>query len=301
MKNAVDTKRARELLRREVADSTRDVARLAEIAVERSAELRFALDSMRVAREEAARASEVKNAFLSLVSRELKTPLEAVEAHVGILGEVVALTPDAASHVHRIATAAARLGTVVDSLIEYARLESGRVRVRPEPTDLGGLLEGVVGDFRSRAQAKGLEVVFASATVLPLADTDPRLLRVVVANLVDNAVKFSQRGVVRVDLAFDAGEHQVRVSDAGVGISASSRAVLFEPFERFEQHGQTPGVGLGLAIVRHLARALGARLDLETRPGEGTTVLVAVRPNRVLESGTWPLEATGPRQDTARH
>jgi signal transduction histidine kinase len=137
----------------------------------------------------------------------------------------------------------------------------------------------VVEDFRPRAEAKKLAVILEAHDAHPIT-TDPRLLRVMLANLVDNAVKFTEAGEVRVDVAPATGAEgnhgalAVRVRDTGRGIPERSRGSVFEAFEQLDPVGgrHTPGIGLGLAIVRHVAAALGARIDLASRVGEGTTV-----------------------------
>jgi signal transduction histidine kinase len=106
--------------------------------------------------------------------------------------------------------------------------------------------------------------------------SDPELVRMVLTNLINNAIKFTERGEIVVCVEHDDGCHRVVVKDTGPGIPPEERTRIFEPFEHIEptRHKHTPGVGLGLALVREMASALGGRIDLESEPGRGSEFTV---------------------------
>jgi signal transduction histidine kinase/CheY-like chemotaxis protein len=233
--------------------------------------------SERTAREAAEEASRAKSRFLGMVSHELLTPLTSIRLQLDRLerpGREAAL-PDRERHiVGLISRAEQRLHDLVKILLEYTRLESGRLEVKAELVDVGELLRELIDDQQPRAQSKGLAL--ALTTPLPEAAggfrTDPRILRLIASNLVDNAVKFTDAGQVRVSLATEGDSLKLTVADTGRGIPPSEHGRIFDPFEQLEKaaNKHTPGVGLGLALVKRLAEALGGRIELWSQVGEGS-------------------------------
>jgi signal transduction histidine kinase len=180
--------------------------------------------------------------------------------------------------VRRMATASTRLHQLIDSILEYARLESGQLVTCCEPIDLLALAAGVVDELRPQAEGKRLSLVATPAADLPPLESDPRLVRLIVVNLVGNAVKYTERGTVRVTLSHAGNAHRLAVQDTGPGIPLDRQSFIFEPFEQLEPVRQkhSPGVGLGLAIVRELAEALGGRIELDSTVGDGSTFTVVL-------------------------
>ena len=213
--NAVATKRARDVLARALESSSTDLAGLAAQLVEERENLRLALDSTRAARQEAEGASSVKSAFLGMVSREILAPLTAVKAHAELLSRHGGLSDEARTSTERILSASAHLAEIMESLLVHASVRAGRLSVRSEPLELGKLVEKVVAGFAQRAERKGLALNVTTSGVLALATTDARLLTVVLTNLLDNAVKFSDKGAIRVEVGCDRHEHAIRIADAG--------------------------------------------------------------------------------------
>ena len=157
-------------------------------------------------------------------------------------------------------------------------MDSVGLAVRPEPVDLADLAAQVVEEVRPLAERKGLAVQLALESPLSLLHTDGQLLKIVLANLTSNAVKFTEAGSVAVKVGRREGVYRVAVEDTGPGISESERARLFEPFETLEPlvNKHVPGMGLGLALARRLASALGARLEVESAPGVGSSFAVTL-------------------------
>lgn len=277
--NLLEMKQARDVLRTELAVREGDAGRLAVELARRRRELATALASTRFAREHAERASAQKSALLHLVSHELRTPLSVLLLQLErVRRETTALSPRQAEAVARMRAAARRLSGLVDTLLEYARIESGRLTLAPEPFDAAEAAAEIVEELRVHAEQKGLAVELEAGGPLPLLVSDRRLLGVVLVNLLQNAIKFTDTGRIGLAVGASAAGHVFRVTDTGRGISADDQARIFEPFEQLERLARkhTPGVGLGLTLVREMVGALGGNLALASTPGLGSTFTVTV-------------------------
>jgi signal transduction histidine kinase len=280
-------RRARDLVRQELEDQAEDVERLAGELGRRKRELETALDAMRFAREQADRASTQKTTLLRLVSHELRTPLSAILLQVDRLRRDAAeLSPAHRDAVGRMRSATQRLGGLVESLLEFARMEAGRVTLEPETLDPARVAGEALEELRAQADAKGLALSGPPPGGVPPLETDARLLRLVLLNLLSNAIKFTETGSVAVSIVVEGDEHRIAVRDTGRGIAPVDQARIFEPFEQLEQIARkhTPGVGLGLALVREMVSSLGGRIGLESRVGEGSTFTV-ILPSRPPPAG----------------
>jgi signal transduction histidine kinase len=276
--NLAAMKRARDVLQVEIAEQAEDVGRLAEEVARRKRELQTALDSMRFAREQAERASAQKTSLMHLVSHELRTPLSALVLQLERLRRDEGSLDDRQRQVvERMRVSTARLVDLVESLLRFDQIQSGRLAARPEPFDLGRLAAEVTDEVRPQAEGKGLALEVAAPPDLPPLDSDPRLVRLVLVNLLGNAIKFTERGGVSVSVAAVPGAQRVLVRDTGRGIAPADLARIFEPFEQLETLARkhTPGVGLGLTLVRELVQALGGTVQVESAPGRGTDFTVS--------------------------
>lgn len=278
---------ARDLLRRELDTQSRDLEALARDLAARKRDLEAALDTARASRDEANRANRVKSDFLALVSHELRTPLSALLLQVDRLAQDPLPSARARTALPRLTAASQRLTALVEALLAHSRVASGRVEPRREPVDLGRMVEEVVWELRPLAEHKGLALRSRTPGVLAPVETDPALVRVVLANLVGNAVKFTLSGEVAVTVAGGAGDQAISVSDTGPGIPDAERDRIFEPFEHLDpiRAKHLPGVGLGLALVREICSALGARVELRSEVGAGSTFTVRFPVAPVERSG----------------
>lgn len=275
VRNLVRVKRAAEILQSELASREGDVVRLAEEARRKKRELEDALESVQIAREQAERASRAKTAFLAMVSHELRTPLSSMQL---VVDRLAGLDGGPVKSVARLKIAVDRLTELVESLLEHARIQSGSLRIAPERIDLAGVVSGLVEEIRPQAEVKRLAVDTHVPAEAPLV-SDPRLVRIVVANLLANAVKFTTHGGITVALDATDAELVLRVTDTGPGIDPADQARIFEPFEQLEpgRHKHIPGVGLGLALVRDIVQALHGTLRVDSQPGKGSTFEVRFR------------------------
>lgn len=277
--NLLVTKRAKDVLRGELASRETDLERLASELAGRKRELETAILTLRVARDHAEEASQQKTAFLGMVSHELRTPLTSVQLLVDRLqGATETLPPKLQSTVLRMSSAVARLSNLVESLLQYARFQSGRLSVEPRKTDVKAIVLEALDDVRVQAQGKGLALVFDEGTPSVEIESDPTLLRVILTNLLMNAVKFTDDGRVTTTLAAGPDGVALRVTDTGPGIAATEQAKIFDPFHRVEQVRNThvPGVGLGLSLVRDLVDNLGGTVTVTSDLGVGTTFEVTL-------------------------
>lgn len=286
-RDVTSRRRARDAVQRELAEHAADVERLADELARRRRELETALDAMRFAREQADRASAQKTSLLRMVSHELRTPLAALLLQVDRLRRDAAeLSPHHRDAVGRMRSAMTRLSSLVDSLLEYSRIETGRVTIVPARLDPAAVTAEVVQELQQHAAGKGLAVSCPEPGSSPTLETDPRLLRLVLFNLVHNAIKFTDRGSIAVSITVESGEHRFAVRDTGRGIALEDQARIFEPFEQLEAIARkhTPGIGLGLALVREMVGVLDGRITLESRPDAGSTFTVSL-PSRRKPAG----------------
>jgi signal transduction histidine kinase len=228
------------------------------------------------ARDDAQRTSQLKTRFLGMISHELRTPLTALCLQVERMQRNGAdLDCRHQESLERIAFSAGRLREMIETLLEYARIEGGHVVVNTARFDLSDSVQKTVDYHRDEAEQRGL-ILRCSAPEKPaIVFTDRRLVELVLSNLIDNAIKFTGEGRVDITLGRSAdGALWVAVSDSGPGIPEAQQKRVFEPFEQLDSPlpRQRPGgIGLGLALVRDIAGALGGRIELVSRPREGST------------------------------
>lgn len=215
----------------------------------------------------------VRDAVLAAVSHDLRTPLAAIKAAASALRsqELSLEQADRAELLDSVATSADRLEALVDNLLDMSRLDAGLVVPRQSPTWVMDLLVGAVGGVDPAAVELDVPPELGAALI------DGGLVERIVANLVENAVRYSPPGVqVRVSAAM-AGPHLViTVVDRGPGVPDEDKQRIFESFQRSGDGGHATGVGLGLAVARGLARALGGDVVAEDTPGGGLTMVVTV-------------------------
>jgi signal transduction histidine kinase len=275
--NLIAMKRTRDALKRELTSQVDDIEHLACELMARKRETQVALDLARIARDAAERANQAKSAFVTLVSHELRTPLTTVTLAVDTLGRS-ALGERFRPVIERASRGTARLLDLVESLLEYARLHGGRLRPEDEDFDLVVAVREVIDEHRTHAINKGIAIECRGISGLEQLRSDRRLVRLILSNLLGNAVKFTERGLIEVILRQKAGSHRLTVKDSGPGIDPAFQQLVFEPFEQLEKidHKHLPGIGIGLALARDLAIALGGSIELESTPGKGSEFTIVL-------------------------
>ncbi|HEX7238838.1 MAG TPA: ATP-binding protein [Longimicrobiaceae bacterium] len=233
-------------------------------------------EAERRARTEAESANRAKTEFLSAMSHELRTPLNAIAGYVdlmemGIRGPVTDLQR---SDLERIRRAQAVLLGLITDILNFARIEAGRIEYRVEEVPLRPLLEDLETLVDPQLRARELDYRCTPCGDDLRAVGDPERVRQILVNLLSNAVKFTDPGGrVSVDAAAEGDRAVVRVADTGRGIPPDKLDAVFDPFVQVDRHAtreSQQGVGLGLAISRELARAMGGDLVVESTPGEGS-------------------------------
>lgn len=239
------------------------------------------------ARDAAEAANRAKSVFLANMSHELRTPLNAILGFSSMMCGDRQLAEPQREYLDIINRSGEHLLSLIDGVLDMAKIEAGRLRVEIAPFDLGDMLRDVTEMMRLRAQEKGLQLILDQSSEFPrFIHGDRERLRQVLLNLVGNAVKFTQQGGVTLRLGVKPNAYRrllLEVEDSGVGISPEDRARLFQPFVQLAQAGAQKGTGLGLAISRELVQMMGGSIDVESTLGKGSVFRVEV-----------PVELAGP-------
>lgn len=229
-------------------------------------------EALKTAREQAEAATAVKAKFVANMSHEIRNPLTAVLGFTDILRRSPALAAPDRAYVERIAGAGSALLAIVNDVLDFSKLESGMVTIRPRPTALAELARESLFLFEGQAAAKGLRLLFeADDDLPPMVLMDGDRVRQILINLTANAVKFTDVGAVTLRV-LRAGGSKVRfeVSDTGEGLSKADCARLFQRFSQVEGAEHRGGSGLGLAICKGLTQAMGGVIGVESTVGLGS-------------------------------
>jgi signal transduction histidine kinase len=226
--------------------------------------------------DELKRASEVKSQFLSAVSHELRTPLNAINALSRMLADQSdgTLNDEQQRQVSYIRQAAETLSRLVNDLLDLAKVEAGRIDMHASNVVVAELLAGLRGIMRPLQLSDEVELVFDDRTGGATLFTDEGKLAQILRNLLSNALKYTERGEVRVTVAMpNPGRIQFAVKDSGIGVPAEEQERIFEEFVQVRNPLQTrtKGSGLGLPLSRKYAELLGGVILLKSEPGRGST------------------------------
>ncbi|SDG41756.1 MULTISPECIES: ATP-binding protein [unclassified Duganella] len=230
------------------------------------------------ARRAAEVSNQLKSDFLAMISHEVRTPLGGV---IGMLRSSLkdpTLAPHTRDRLRLSLSNAEVLLQIINDILDFTRLEAGKMPLETLDFDLPGLLQDVVGLLANRAEAKGVSLIAEVDPAMPAWWLgDPTRLRQIVVNLVGNGIKFTERGEVRVSVTEQPGQGIVlTVRDSGIGIEAKALGRLFQKFEQADAATSRKygGAGLGLAICKNIAVAMGGRIEASSQVGVGSVFRV---------------------------
>ncbi|HEV2081927.1 MAG TPA: PAS domain-containing protein [Brevundimonas sp.] len=231
-------------------------------------------DELVEARDRAEAGARAKSEFLANMSHELRTPLTSVIGFAGLLKNSPDLPEQERRHVERIASASDSLLGVINDILDYSKLEAGRVEMEPMPFDLRSMVEAAAAMVEESASARGTTLTLELADDAPAwLSGDAGRLRQVTLNLLSNAAKFTTDGEIRLCAGWRNGRLRIEVRDTGIGIAEAKMAALFERFAQADASTTRlyGGTGLGLAISRRLIEMMGGEIGAESAPGRGST------------------------------
>jgi hypothetical protein len=250
------------------------------------------------ARDLAEEANRSKSLFLANMSHELRTPFNGMLGMLDMLGDSP-LDPQQRAHMQTARDSAQHLLRLLNDILDMSALESGRILIQPEPVNMRRLIGDVQQLMGSQAQHKGLEFVFEAPAQWPdWVETDPTRVRQILYNLLNNAIKFTDKGRVTLGVHCEPGPDAVlhwtfAVSDTGIGMDPATLAQLFQRFHQLDAgaNRRFGGSGLGLEISRTLARLIGGDITVQSQSGQGSTFTLTLETPACAAPKTDPQSA----------
>ncbi|SDU05596.1 hybrid sensor histidine kinase/response regulator [Halopseudomonas salegens] len=234
--------------------------------------------ALQQAKEQAEAANLAKSRYLTGISHELRSPLNAVMGYAQLLQQDPNMPAERQSALTVIRRSSEYLADLIEGLLDISKIEAGRLDLQQDSVRLDLLLDQLVNMFRLQAEEKGLRFRFNCPTPLPQqVKADEKRLRQILINLLSNAIKYTEQGDVSLTVRYRSGVAEFKVQDSGEGISTDNLERIFMPFERVRLPGSTAtGTGLGLTISKLLCEIMGGDISVTSVPGEGSTFRVSL-------------------------
>ena len=234
---------------------------------------------------------KIKNDFISTVSHELRTPLTAIKGWGETLLQIGDTDPNLTKRgMNVIIGESSRLNGIVEELLDFSRMQSGRMVLKNEKMDILAELDETVFAFKDRAMREGIELVYNAPNLPAPMDGDPDRIKQVFVNILDNALKYTKQGgkiVVSTDIKDD--KITIVISDTGCGISAEDLPHVKEKF--YKTNMTVHGSGIGLAVVDEIVRLHHGTFDIDSVLGQGTTVTISFDIDHVELEDIWDIDA----------
>ena len=230
---------------------------------------------LKAERDKAIKAEKARNYFFSTVSHDIRTPLNSIIGFSEMLQLGIDDPVEKERALEAIITSGQTLLELINDVLDLSKLESGKMELHPEPTDVTTLVRKVANSFEVATSRSSL-LLQTEIGKMPFLKLDPQRIRQILFNLIGNAVKFTVRGSVTVRASYTDGTFLLSVSDTGRGISEENIKKLMSPYVQIQDHDSTKGTGLGLAICKQLATQMKGSLELESTLGKGSTFTLRI-------------------------
>ena len=236
-----------------------------------------------VKKAQAEESSRAKSTFLSNMSHDIRTPMNAIVGYTALAKKEPELPPKAAEYLGKIEVAGGHLLSLINDILEMSRIESGKMELEPEKSDLRRVMDGILDLFNTQMEAKGIRYEVATELQDPVVLCDANRLNRVLLNLISNAYKFTPEGgtvsvrLIQTGAAEGQGTYALHVKDSGIGMSPEFAAHVFEAYTRDRTVNKIEGTGLGMAITKSIVDLMDGAISVETEPGKGTEFIVRVQ------------------------
>ncbi|MDM8518762.1 ATP-binding protein [Anaerolineales bacterium HSG6] len=284
----LDMYRTLPVLAAPILENLRLIDNLEKMVERRTAELSLINDRLRqenserkqieaallTAKETAEAANKAKSEFLANMSHELRTPLNGILGYAQILNRDQSFTERQQSAIDSIEENGKNLLSLINDVLDISKVETGHLHLKPANMEFPEFLSRLVQTTKERAARHSLGFIFEAASDLPVVvQADELRLHQILANLLDNAIKFTDEGQITLTVGYWHNKLRFQVADTGVGLEPEEMLQLFEPFHRrlSEQHSTVQGTGLGLSICQQLVSMMGGTLNAQSDLGEGST------------------------------